>query len=86
MISEVLDSKNESNHNRVSGIVGSPRRGGNTNILVDEVLAGTEKAGALIENVFLNEVNMAFCQGCETCQQTGAKARRAGQEAIKALD
>lgn len=71
MTSERLDSMNESNGIRALGIVGSPRRGGNTDILVDEVLLGAKKAGALVEKVFLNEVNMAFCQGCETCQQTG---------------
>ncbi|MGD9101340.1 MAG: flavodoxin family protein [Anaerolineae bacterium] len=56
---------------RVLGIVGSPRRGGNTDILVDEALAGAEEAGALTEKVFLNELHIAFCQGCETCQRTG---------------
>ncbi len=33
----------------VLGVVGSPRRGGNTEILVDEVLAGAREAGAVTE-------------------------------------
>ena len=32
---------------RVLGIVGSPRRAGNTEILVEEVLRSAEEAGAL---------------------------------------
>jgi multimeric flavodoxin WrbA len=35
---------------RVLGIVGSPRRGGNTEILVDEALAGAKEAGASSED------------------------------------
>jgi multimeric flavodoxin WrbA len=32
-------------HRKVLGIVGSPRRGGNTDILADEVLAQVRRAG-----------------------------------------
>ncbi|MFX1338095.1 MAG: flavodoxin family protein [Promethearchaeota archaeon] len=55
----------------VLGIVGSPRRGGNTEILVDEVLAGAEEAGASIEKIILNEMNIGPCQACNTCYKTG---------------
>lgn len=55
----------------VLGIVGSPRRGGNTEILVDEVLAGAQEAGALIEKIILNEMNIGPCQACNTCYKTG---------------
>lgn len=56
---------------RVLGIVGSPRLGGNTDILVDEVLAGAEEAGASIEKVILNEMNIKPCQACNNCYKTG---------------
>ena len=56
---------------QVLGIVGSPRRGGNTEILIDEVLAGAEEAGALIEKVILNELNINPCQACNNCYKTG---------------
>ena len=55
---------------RVLGIVGSPRRGGNTEILVDEVLAGAEEAGALAEKVILTRLNIAPCQACDACRDT----------------
>jgi len=40
---------------RVLGIVGSPRKGGNTETLVDAVLAGAEEAGAATEKVLLRD-------------------------------
>jgi multimeric flavodoxin WrbA len=56
---------------QVLGIVGSPRRGGNTEILVDEALKGAEESGALIEKVILNELNIKPCQACNSCYKTG---------------
>ncbi len=56
---------------RVMGIVGSPRRGGNTETLVDEVLRGAEEAGGLTEKVILNELEIAPCQACDACGKTG---------------
>ena len=56
---------------RILGITGSPRRNGNTEILVDEVLAGAEEAGAQAEKVILNELEIAPCQGCFLCKEDG---------------
>jgi len=57
----------ETNQKRILGIVGSPRRGGNTEILIDEVLAGAEETGALTEKLILNELNISPCQACNAC-------------------
>ena len=56
----------------VLGIVGSPRIGGNTDILVDEVLAGAEEAGASTEKVVLNKLEIKPCQACDSCYKTGS--------------
>ena len=64
-------SVQESTRAQVFGIVGSPRRGGNTEILVDEVLAGVEGAGALTEKVILSKLNIGPCRGCDACGKTG---------------
>ncbi len=61
----------ENSNLRVFGAVGSPRRGGNTETLVDEVLAGAKEAGASIEKVILNELNIKPCQACNSCYKTG---------------
>lgn len=67
---------------RVLGIVGSPRRGGNTEIMVDEVLAGAEEAGALTEKAILNELTIAPCQGCYICERTGKCAQQDDMQAL----
>ena len=56
---------------RVLGIVGSPRRGGNTEVLVDEVLAGTEEVGALTEKTILAGLDIAPCDACNACSELG---------------
>ena len=53
---------------KVIGIVGSPRKNGNTNILVQQVLEGAAEAGAETRNFFLNEMNYKGCQGCGYCK------------------
>ncbi len=61
----------QSSRPRVLGIVGSPRRGGNTEILVDEVLAGAAEAGASVEKVLLDRLDITPCSACDACQETG---------------
>ncbi len=56
---------------KVLGIVGSPRKGGNTEILVRETLTAAKEAGAETEIVLAAGKNIAGCDGCESCQQTG---------------
>lgn len=61
---------------QVLGIVGSPRLGGNTDSLVDEVLAGAEEAGASTEKVILNKLDIKPCQACNSCYKTGQCAQK----------
>ncbi len=61
---------------QVLGIIGSPRLGGNTDSLVDEVLAGAEEAGASTEKIILNKLNIKPCQACNTCHKTGQCAQK----------
>ncbi|MCD4708946.1 MAG: flavodoxin family protein [Candidatus Sabulitectum sp.] len=47
---------------------GSPRgSAGNTHIMVENFLAGAEKAGAETENILLVEKNIGYCRGCFAC-------------------
>jgi NAD(P)H-dependent FMN reductase len=57
------------------GVVGSPRRGGNTEILVDEVLRGAQDAGAHTEKIILDELDIAPCRACDRCVSTGECAQ-----------
>ena len=57
---------------KILGIVGSPRKGGNTEILVEEALTATREAGAQTEVILLADKNIAGCDGCSSCFETGA--------------
>jgi len=48
----------------VLGITGSPRIGGNTDILLDKALLGAKEKGGLVEKVILNNLKMVPCQEC----------------------
>ncbi|MGY5874151.1 MAG: flavodoxin family protein [Candidatus Thorarchaeota archaeon] len=55
----------------VLGIVGSPRVGGNTDILVDHILAGAIEAGAHTEKIVLRKLTILPCESCDICRKTG---------------
>jgi len=56
---------------RVLGIVGSPRRSGNTDILVTEALKAAFEEGAKTEKIYLADYELRPCDGCNTCFDTG---------------
>lgn len=56
---------------RILGIVCSPRKGGNTEILVTEALAAAREAGGETELVLVADKNIAPCDGCGACRETG---------------
>lgn len=49
----------------------SPRRGGNSDRLCDELLRGATEAGHEVEKIFLRDRTVHFCTGCETCSRYG---------------
>lgn len=53
------------------GIAGSPRKGGNTELLLNEALAGAAEAGADIELIKLRYFRFAGCIGCDGCFKEG---------------
>ncbi|MBN1979682.1 MAG: flavodoxin family protein [Anaerolineae bacterium] len=67
---------------RVLGIVGSPRRGGNTETMVDEVLAGAAEAGAPTEKVILSKLDVGPCRACDACRKTGKCVQQDGLPAL----
>ena len=50
------------------GIVGSPRKNGNVDRLVQKVLDGAEEAGYQTMKYILNEMNYFGCQACDYCK------------------
>jgi len=61
---------------RVIGLAGSPRRGGNTEALLDRFLAGAAGCGAQVEKLVLARLKVKGCVACEKCFETGACAIR----------
>ncbi|HEX74033.1 MAG TPA: flavodoxin family protein [Dehalococcoidia bacterium] len=56
---------------KVIGIAGSPRRGGNTDLLLGEVLRGAASRGAEVKTIVLNDLNITPCQHCDACLEKG---------------
>jgi putative NADPH-quinone reductase len=56
---------------KVLGLAGSPRRQGNTELLLDQVLAGATSKGAQTEKVVLSRMNVAPCRACNGCFEKG---------------
>ena len=56
---------------KVIGIAGSPRRGGNTDLLLAEVLRGAASKGAEVKTIILNDLTIAPCQHCDACLEKG---------------
>ena len=56
---------------KVIGIAGSPRRGGNTDLLLAEVLRGAASKGAEVKTIVLNDLTITPCQHCDACLEKG---------------
>jgi len=56
---------------KVLGLFGSPRRGGNTDILLEEALKGAEMEGAEVERLHLTDFNIIPCRECLQCFNDG---------------
>jgi multimeric flavodoxin WrbA len=46
----------------------SPRKGGNTDILIDKALEGARNVGARTEKHYIQDLKMGYCIGCHKCK------------------
>jgi len=56
---------------KILGLMGSPRRAGNTEILLDTALAVAQEEGSSTIKVLLRDKKIAPCNGCLKCARTG---------------
>jgi hypothetical protein len=56
---------------KVLGLAGSPRRGGNTDLLLAEVMKGAKSKGAGVKTIVLNYLKISPCQHCDACFEAG---------------
>ncbi len=68
---KLQNSKEQRENIRVLGILGSPRRQSNTEILLDSALAGAVDRGAEVEKVLLSEMDIAPCKEIYACLEAG---------------
>ena len=67
---------------RILGLSCSPRRLGNTEILVSESLSGAKSEGAEVELFSLSGKVIKPCDGCEVCHSTGECHIRDDMQAV----
>lgn len=60
---------------RILGIGGSPRKGGNTDTLLDTILSAARSSGALTGQIRLPDLQFQPCIGCELCRRDGRCTR-----------
>lgn len=56
---------------KIVGILGSARKGGNTEVLLDVALKEAQKNGVLTDKIPLRDKSIAPCDGCLGCAKTG---------------
>ncbi len=59
---------------RILGILGSPRSGGNSDVLLSQALAGAKEGGADVEKIILDRKHIAGCKDCKKCNVNGVCA------------
>ena len=57
-------------------INGSPRKGGNTDLLLQKALEGAAAAGAETELIQLSDLTFSGCRSCFACKAAGAETGR----------
>jgi multimeric flavodoxin WrbA len=62
---------------KVLVLSGSPRRGGNSDLLCDQLIKGAEESGNQVEKIFLRNMHINYCLACDGCK------RNKGECAIK---
>ncbi len=56
---------------KVLGIAGSPRRGGNTDMLLAEIMKGAADKGADVKTIILDTLDFTACSHCDACLKKG---------------
>lgn len=62
-------------NNKLLAIGASPRKGGNSDILLKHFCAGANNAGIETEEIQLRNCQISPCIGCEMCRKTGKCSR-----------
>ena len=67
---------------KVIAISGSPRLGGNSDVLCDEFLKGAKEAECEVEKISLTKIKLSPCCACYACGKTGKCIQKDGMEEV----
>jgi multimeric flavodoxin WrbA len=67
---------------KVIAFLGSPRQGGNSELLLNQALKGIEEAGCNVHVFALNAMNIMPCQNCGGCDESGICIYEDGMTAV----
>jgi len=56
---------------KILAFAGSPRRKGNTDLLLEELLKGAQSKGADVETIILQNIKISPCAHCDSCLKEG---------------
>lgn len=65
---------------KILAVSSSPRKGGNTDVIVDELLRACTDNGATVEKLYLGDLNIKPCSGCRACRKVDVKTICAVQD------
>lgn len=52
---------------------GSPRKGGNSDLLCDEFMRGAVESGHAVEKIRVAEKDIGYCRACYYCKKSGGE-------------
>jgi multimeric flavodoxin WrbA len=70
---------------KVLGIYGSPRKGGNSDQLLDKALEGARSEGAEAHSIYARNLKMSGCLECGGCNETGKCVVKDDMQAVYPL-
>ena len=54
---------------KILALIGSPRKGGNTDLLVDQIIEGSKTKGHSAEKLYLYDYTISLCVDCRNCKK-----------------
>ncbi len=70
MSSSLVNLKNIYPENRAVGFSGSPRKNGNSDIVLKTIMTGINQEGVHSDHYNLTDIDFTGCIGCEKCRKT----------------
>lgn len=67
---------------KLLAVAGSPRRRGNTDLLLAELVKGAQERGAEVETIVLQGLKFSTCLHCDSCLKTGVCKLKDDMQAI----